>query len=86
MSDREFDSLSDTFEFFDLRIFSLGELLWTISASEFVKATVNTAKYARNTLSRLICMSTPDSGNPGYSLGIGIPYVKYILVAREFQV
>jgi hypothetical protein len=28
-------------------------------------------------------MSTPDSGNPGYSLGIGIPYVKYI--APEFQ-
>ena len=84
MSDREFDSLSDTFEFFDLRIFSLGEILWKISASEFVKATVNTAKYARNTLLGLFLMSTPDSGNPGYSLGMGIPYVKYI--APEFQV
>ena len=84
MSDREFDFLSDTFEFFDLRIFSLGELLWTISASEFVKATVNTAKYARNTLSRLICMSTADSQNQRYSLGIGIPYVKYIEPAFQF--
>ena len=56
MSDREFDSLSDTVEFFDLRIFSLCELLWQISASEFVKATVNTAKYARNTLLLLICI------------------------------
>ena len=83
VSDREFDSLSDTVEFFDLRIFSLCELLLENSASEFVKATVNTAKYARNTLLLLICMSTPDSGNPGYSLGIGIPYVKYI--APEFQ-
>jgi hypothetical protein len=27
VSDREFDSLSDTVEFFDLRIFSLGALL-----------------------------------------------------------
>jgi hypothetical protein len=27
VSDREFDSLSDTVEFFDLRIFSSGELL-----------------------------------------------------------
>ena len=49
-----------------------------------VKATVNTAKYARNTLLGLFLMSTPDSGNPGYSLGMGIPYVKYI--APEFQV
>ena len=56
VSDREFDSLSDTLEFFDLRIFSLCELLWKISASEFVKATVNIAKYARNTLLLLICI------------------------------
>jgi hypothetical protein len=28
VSDREFDFLSDTVEFFDLRIFSLGEVLW----------------------------------------------------------
>jgi hypothetical protein len=71
-------------EFFDLWIFSLCELLWEIYSSEFVKATVNTAKYARNTLLGLFLMSTPDSGNPGYSLGMGIPYVKYI--APEFQV
>ena len=49
----------------------------------FVKATVNTAKYARNTLLFLICINAPDSGNPGSSHGIGIPYVKYI--APEFQ-
>ena len=36
-SDREFDSLSDTVEFSDLRIFSLCELLWEVSASEFCK-------------------------------------------------
>jgi hypothetical protein len=83
VSDREFDSLSDTVEFFDLQIFSLCELLWVIYSSEFVKATVNTAKYARNTLLALFLMSTGDSGNPRYSLGIGIPYVKYI--APEFQ-
>jgi hypothetical protein len=35
VSDREFEYLSDTVEFLDLRIFSLGKLLWTISASEF---------------------------------------------------
>ena len=66
VSDREFDRLSDTVEFFDLRIFSLplGELLWEISASEFVKATVNTAKYARNTLLLLICIY-PGFRNPG---------------------
>ena len=63
VSDREFDSLSDTVEFFDLRIFSLCELLWEIYSSEFVKATVNTAKYARNTLLLLICINTGDSGN-----------------------
>ena len=83
MSDREFDSRSGTVEFFDLRIFSLCKLLWKIYSSEFVKATVNTAKYARNTLLALFLMSTADSGNPRYSLGIGIPYVKYI--APEFQ-
>jgi hypothetical protein len=83
VSDREFDSLSDTVEFFDLQIFSLCELLWVIYSREFVKATVNTAKYARNTVLALFLMSTGDSGNPRYSLGIGIPYVKYI--APEFQ-
>jgi hypothetical protein len=62
VSDREFDSLSDTVEFFDLRIFSLCELLWKISASEFVKDTVNIAIYARNTLLLLICINTADSG------------------------
>ena len=46
VSDREFDSLSDTVQFFDLQIFSLCELLWVIYSREFVKATVNTAKYA----------------------------------------
>ena len=60
VSDREFDSLSDTVEFFDLRIFSLCELLWEIYSSEFVKATVNTAKYARKTLLALFLMSTAD--------------------------
>ena len=84
VSDREFDSLSDNEEFFDLRIFSLCELLWVISTSEFVKVTVNTAKYARNTLLFLICINAPDSRNPGSSHGIGIPYVNYI--APEFQV
>jgi hypothetical protein len=56
VSDREFDSLSDTEEFFDLQIFSLCELLRELYSSEFVKATVNTAKYARNTLLLLICI------------------------------
>jgi hypothetical protein len=83
VSDREFDSLSDTVEFFDLRMFSLCELLWAIYASEFDKDTVNTAKYARNTLLLPICMSTADSRNQRYSLGIGIPFVKYR--APEFQ-
>jgi hypothetical protein len=66
---------SDTVKFFDLRIFSLCDFLWVIYSSEFVKATVNTAKYARNTLLALILMSTFDSGNQRYSLGIGIPCV-----------
>ena len=56
VSDREFDSLSDTVEFFDLRIFSLCELFEKILLANFVKATVNTAKYARNTSLLLICI------------------------------
>ena len=56
VSDKEFDSLSDTVEFFDLRIFSLCELFKKILLANFVKATVNTAKYARNTLLLLICI------------------------------
>jgi hypothetical protein len=35
VSDWASDSLPDTVEFFDLRIFSSGKLLWEISASEF---------------------------------------------------
>ena len=56
VSDKEFDSLSDTVEFFDLRIFSLCELFEKILLANFVKATVNTAKYARNTSLLLICI------------------------------
>ena len=49
----------------------------------FVKATVNTAKYARNTLLLLVCINDFDSGNQRQYIRIGIPYVKYI--APEFQ-
>ena len=64
VSDREFDSLPDTVEFFDLRIFLYVNFCWKILLANFVKATVNTAKYARHTLLLLICINTADSGNP----------------------
>jgi hypothetical protein len=79
VSDREFDYLSDTVEFFDLRIFLWVNFCGKFLLANFVKATVNTAKYALNTLSLLICMSTAGSQNQRYSLGIGVPHVKYIL-------
>ena len=56
VSDREFDSLSDTVEFFDLGFFLYVNFCGKILLANFVKAAVNTAKYARNTLLLLICI------------------------------
>ena len=65
MSDREFDSLSDTVEFFDLRIFYLGELLRItrkLLLANFVKVTVSPFKIMSASVLNLTQFSTTLGG------------------------